>query len=307
MRVMQSFAAQGVLHKAPTKAAPDAPQGEHQRVLNFMANRFNTMPDVATHIGQIQNANCRLAAGMAQWMPKVQHTQGVYVIEATAGSGKTQLALALLQAAARQKRQARYVCFNRPLADHLAQLTPVAVDVSTFHQLCRDHAEHTGLALDFAQPDVFGQMQERYLQDAEQQSPTLDLLIIDESQDLDVAWMSALMTCLRPDGRLYVMGDSAQQLYERDGFDLPDAVHIRCMDNFRSPRQVVQTINTLGLTPEAIDARSVYEGHVPYFHEYGPGQGDHLKVLNRCLQQLWQQGLHPEQVVVLSYRGFKNA
>ena len=71
----------------------------------------------------------------------------VYVIEATAGSGKTQLALKLLRDAAQQKQRARYVCFNRPLADHLAKLAPASVEVTTFHQLCRDWAERQGTAV----------------------------------------------------------------------------------------------------------------------------------------------------------------
>lgn len=295
-RVMQIFVAR-----------PHLAEPERQRVLDFLSNQFKLVPDVAVHIGQVQHANAQLASGMAQWVPNVQHAQGAYVIEATAGSGKTQLALLLLQRAAREKLKARYVCFNRSLADRLAAVASAAVDVTTFHQLCRDHAERIGLELDFADPAVFTQTEQRYLQDAEQRTPTLDLLVIDESQDLDPAWVQALMCSLKPEGRLYVMGDSEQQLYERDGFDLPNAVRIRCMDNFRSPRQVVRVINELALTDTPIEPRSVHEGNLPGFHLYGAGHGDHHAVLDRCLQQLRQDGYKPEQVVVLSYKGIKTA
>jgi hypothetical protein len=283
------------------------PALDRQRVIDFLSNQFKLVPDVAVQIGQVQQANAQLASGMAQWVPSVQHAQGAYVIEATAGSGKTQLALVLLQRAAREKLKARYLCFNRPLADRLTEVAPSAVDVTTFHQLCRDHADRAGLSLDFGDPAVFTQMEQRYLQDAQQQNPTLDLLLIDESQDLQPEWVQAIMGGLKPDGRLYVMGDAEQQLYEREGFNLPDAVHIQCMDNFRSPRQVVRTINALGLTAQAIEPRSAYEGDVPGFHVYGAGQGEHLQVLNRCLKQLWSEGYSPEQVAVLSYNGVKNA
>ena len=293
--VMQSFPAQVLTAQ------------DRQRVIDFLSNQFKVVPDVAVHIGQVQQANAQLASGMAQWVPNVHHTQGAYVIEATAGSGKTQLALVLLQSAARQKLKARYVCFNRPLADHLSAVAPAAVDVTTFHQLCRDHAERVGLGLDFANPAVFAQIEERYCQDAAQKTSTLDLLVIDESQDQEPTWVQALMSSLKPEGRLYVMGDSEQQLYDRDGFDLSDAVRINCMDNFRSPRQVVRTINALALTHTPIEPRSVYEGDVPGFHPYGASHGEHHTVLDRCLKQLWQDGYSPEQVVVLSYRGFKTA
>jgi thymidine kinase len=280
---------------------------DRQRVMDFLSNRFNVVPDVSTHIAHVQQANALLASGMAQWVPHVQHPQGVYVIEATAGSGKTQLALGLLQRAASNQHKARYVCFNRPLADHLGQLAPAVADVTTFHQLCREHAQRVGFALDFASPQVFDQMSTQYVQDADQLSANLDLLIIDESQDFDSAWVQALSGCLKPDGQLYVMGDPTQKLYERDSFDLPDAVHIQCMDNFRSPRAVVREINDMGLTPLPIEARSAYEGTTPTVHLYGPQHGDHLTVLNRCLQQLWADGYQPEQVVVLSYNGVKTA
>jgi hypothetical protein len=280
---------------------------DRQRLIDFLSDQFQVVPDVANHIGHVQHANAALASGMAQWVPHVQHPQGAYVIEATAGSGKTQLALGLLQGAARNKRKARYVCFNRPLADHLAQLAPATVDVTTFHQLCREHAQRVDLPLDFADSQVFEHMSQRYAQDAEQQLPHLDLLIIDESQDFDPAWVQALMCGLKPDGQLYVLGDAAQQLYERDSFKLPDAVHIRCMDNFRSPRAVVREINALGLTDYPIEARSIYEGVPPKVHLYGPPHGEHLSVLNRCLEQLWADGYQPEQVAVLSYNGVKTA
>jgi superfamily II DNA or RNA helicase len=86
-------------------------------------------------------SSTQLASGLADWVPKISHTSNLFVIEATAGSGKTQLALNLLQTAAQHKQRACYVCFNRPLADHLAKLAPASVEVTTFHQLCRDWAE----------------------------------------------------------------------------------------------------------------------------------------------------------------------
>jgi hypothetical protein len=141
-------------------------EDQRQRVLDFLANRFEVHPDVATHIGQVQQATTQLASGLATWVPRITHAEQLYQIEATAGSGKTQLALALLAQAAAQGLKARYVCFNRPLADHLARLAPARCEVTTFHQLCRDHAEGQGLILDFADPKVFERITQQYLQDA---------------------------------------------------------------------------------------------------------------------------------------------
>ncbi len=280
---------------------------DRQRVLDFLANRFEVEPDVASQIGQVQQVSTQLASGLATWVPRIRHAQQTYQLEATAGSGKTQLALRLLRDAAAAGQTAQYVCYNRPLADHLARLAPTSCDVTTFHQLCRDHAERCGQAPDFAQPQVFDQMSARYLADAGAMAPRLDLLILDESQDLDPAWVGALGHSLRPQGRLYLMGDRQQQLYEREPFDLADAVQIECMDNFRSPQRVVQVINQLKLTPQPVQARSPHVGEVPGFHVYGDGQHSAMGQLNACLQQLWADGYTPQQVAVISWRGLQHA
>jgi hypothetical protein len=288
----------------PTHSLAD---DQRQRVMDFLANRFEVLPDVATHIGQVQQATTQLASGLATWVPRITHAEQLYQIEATAGSGKTQLALALVAQAAAQGRKARYVCFNRPLADHLARLAPARCEVTTFHQLCRDHAEGKGLSLDFADPKVFERITQQYLQDAAALPARLDLLILDESQDLNPSWVDALTQALQPEGQLYVMGDSQQQLYEREPFALDNAVQVRCMDNFRSPQRVVHMINKLGLTPEPVLARSAHTGDLPHFHIWETGQSSAQGKLNECLTKLWQSGYTPEQVAVISYRGVQQS
>ena len=135
----------------------------------------------------------------------------------------------------------------------------------------------------------------------------LDLLILDESQDLNPAWVDALTQALLPEGQLYVMGDSQQQLYDREPFSLSSAVQVRCMDNFRSPQRVVRMINKLALTPEPVLARSAHAGEVPHFHIWEAGQSSAQGKLNECLSKLWQSGYTPEQVAVISYRGVQQS
>jgi hypothetical protein len=282
-------------------------EDQRQSVLDFLANRFEVLPDVATHIGQVQKATTQLASGLATWVPRITHAEQLYQIEATAGSGKTQLALALLSQAAAQGLKARYVCFNRPLADHLSHLAPARCEVTTFHQLCRDHADGQGHNLDFADPRVFERITQQYLQDAPALPARMDLLILDESQDLNPAWVDALTQALKPDGHLYVMGDSQQQLYEREPFSLSSAVQVRCMDNFRSPQRVVRMINKLGLTPEPVLARSAHAGEMPNFHIWEAGLSSALGKLNECLARLWESGYTPDQVAVISYRGVQQS
>lgn len=278
-----------------------------EQVIDFFSNRFHVVPDVSSNIHQVIQASTQLASGLAAWVPKISQTNNIYVIEATAGSGKTQLALTLLKEAAKSGQKASYVCFNRPLADHLAKLTPTSVEVTNFHQLCREYTERITEKINFSDPGVFNQMTQAYVEASESFAQTLDLLIIDESQDFEPTWAEAVIHKLKDTGRLYVMGDPAQLLYEREAFDLKEAVHMSCMDNFRSPRKIVQAINTLRLTKEPIVARSHYLGETPNFYTWAPGQVSALSALNQCLKKLWEDGYKPENVVVLSFHGVKNS
>lgn len=288
-------------------AAVALPDDQRQRVMAFLSNRFEVQPDVASHIGQVQQASTHLASGLATWVPRIRHAEQIYQMEATAGSGKTQLAMSLLRQAAAAGHKAQYVCFNRPLADHLARLAPPSCEVTTFHQLCRDHAERQGHMPDFADPQVFARMTQQYLQDAPTLPQRLHLLILDESQDLEADWIDALSQALLPEGQLHVMGDRQQQLYERVAWELPGAVQIECMDNFRSPQRVVHMVNRLQLTPTPVISRSPHAGQTPGFHVWEAGKTSAAGQLDACLRQLWQQGYQPQQVVVLSWRGVQQS
>jgi hypothetical protein len=100
----------------------------------LMENKFDLLPDPSARIGQVTKASKKIADGLATWATRVRHASGVYKIKATAGSGKTQLALAILQDAAKEKLRCAYVCFNRPLADHIVKVAPPMAEVGTFHE-----------------------------------------------------------------------------------------------------------------------------------------------------------------------------
>lgn len=278
-----------------------------EKVVDFFANRFQVVTDVSSSISQVQQLSTSLASGLATWVPKISHKSNEFVIQGTAGSGKTQLALKLLQEAVKAKERGCYVCFNKPLADHLSKLAPPAVEVTTFHQLCRDFAERKAEKLDFSDPGIFKWMVAEYLEASEAFAKSIDILIIDESQDFEPSWVQAVWGRLKDSGRLYVMGDSGQQLYDREPFELPNAVRVDCMDNFRSPKKVVQTINQLGLSEIAVEARSAHIGETPNFYTWSSEPGASLNALQQCLTKLWEDGYSPEQVAVISYHGAKTS
>jgi hypothetical protein len=237
----------------------------------LLLNQFRVTPDLGTLRDQLQGATRRLADGLASWVPRIEGPSGVFRIEATAGSGKTQLALRLLDAAADAGQDASYVCFNRTLADHVRRLASPKVDVVNYHELCVEHYRRHQGEPDFTSQG-FERMAQAYVAASAEFAPNLDLLVIDEGQDFDASWVESLCGRLRPGGRLYVLEDPAQRLYRQQAFELADAVTIRCSDNFRSPRVIGDVINALALVHPPIRALNPYQGELPGIRTYDSEQ-----------------------------------
>ena len=273
-----------------------------ESIRRFLANEFRVSADLQFFGDQLRRTSRRLADGLATWVPRLTSPSGVMRIQATAGSGKTQLALRLLNDAAVNQQRALYVCFNRALADHIGRLAPPRAKVVSFHELCVEHHRQTATEPDFSQPDIFQTLAETYCAAAEHQPARYDLIVIDEGQDFEPAWVGALLPQLQAQGRLYLLEDDAQRLYERDAFDLSDAVTLVCNDNFRSPRTICNVINALGLTDQPIDARSPHEGELPGFRVYASNAELHRETA-QAVRDLQARGIALADIAVISGHG----
>lgn len=287
------------------------PLGELQTkadsVRAFLSNHLAVAPDVSVLRGQLQQVTRSLADGLATWVPRIKAPNRVYRIQATAGSGKTQLALKLLHEALLHGQRAMYVCFNRPLADQMAALAPSTAAIKTFHSMCVDHHRAQGGQMDFHDPLSFDKAAEAYLAQQKEQHHELDLLIIDEAQDFKPEWVVAIAEKLLGDGRLYVMEDPDQCLYGRGGFELAEAVLIHCHDNFRSPQQVCAAINAFGLASQPIQSKSPWHGDVPSFFVYDGSDEDLLRQTELAISAQLASGVDVTQIAVLSARGLTNS
>lgn len=275
------------------------------QVESFLGNHLGLVPDVATLQGQIQQTVKSLADGLAIWVPRLQAPSKRYRIQATAGSGKTQLAVALLQEASHAGQRALYVCFNRPLAEHMARIAPG--QCTTFHALCINHYRQKQQVLDFQSQATFDKAASDYLQHINSQTACIDLLILDEAQDLQSEWIAGLASMLEPDGRLYVLDDPDQCLYGRPTIDMPDAVAIQCMDNFRSPQQVCHAINAFALSRAPIRSKSPWRGDVPAFHVYDGSRDDLLRKTEEAIKEQIALGIDVGQLALLSTKGINHS
>lgn len=275
-------------------------------VRRFLANEFRVSPDLRVLGGQLRASSRRLADGLATWVPRMKAPSGVVRVRATAGSGKTQLALRLLADAADAGERALYVCFNRPLADQIATLAPPRAVVASFHELCVDFWRRQKGGPDFKQGGVFEALSAHYVGASSGFEPRFDLMVIDEGQDFEPSWVSSLLPQLKEAGRLYLLEDESQRLYEREAFDLAEAVEVECRDNFRSPRSIIAIINALRLVDPPVTAVGPLQGEVPEFRAYSDERS--LKSQTAAaVQALIDSGIPLEEIAVISLRGLANS
>lgn len=268
----------------------------------FLHNQFRVTVDLSAARGQLQRTTRLLSDGLATWVPRMTAPSGVIRIQATAGSGKTQLALRLLDDALAAGSRAGYVCYNRPLADYMRARAPVRSEVVNFHELAVEHVRRIQGEPDFGAAHVLEQAATRFVADSGAFAPRFDVLVIDEGQDFDPAWIESLVRLLREEGRLYLMEDDDQRLYERPPFDIDGAVTVSSRDNFRSPRLVCDVINALGLSHSTVASLSLYKGEVPGFHTYAT-QAELLAQVEQAVASLLARGFALADITVLSNRG----
>jgi len=274
-----------------------------EAVLAFFENRFRVEPDVSALAGRLQQTTTRMSSGLATWVPRIVAPSGVIRVVGTAGSGKTQLALRLLREADGAGRKSAYVCFNRPLADHIARVAPVRTLVETFHEFALRLARCSGMAVDFAATGAFETIAGRAVEVLGRADPDLDLLVIDELQDFQPEWVQAMLSRLRTDGRAALLEDPEQLLYaDRESFDIPEAVTVSSNENFRTPRNLVNLINALRLTGTEVAAFSPHEGNFPDPIVYESNEKvvpSTVQGVERCLKM----GFGLEDIAVVSMRG----
>ena len=271
----------------------------------FFCNQFNVTLDLRVLGEQVRTTTLRLADGLATWVPRITAPSGVIRIQATAGSGKTQLALKLLEDASKQCLKSLYVCYNRSLADHIGHIAPVKTKVASFHELCVDYYRQTIGEPDFASPNNYEHLSQHYCEAIEGNTSLqqrYQLLVIDEAQDFQPDWVAALLPQLTDDGKIYLLEDDAQRLYKRQEFDLTDVVSVACQDNFRTPGAICRAINALGLTEQPIVSRSFYQGESPYFYTY-TNDAELLHYTEAAVKHLLKRGIALKDIAIISWRG----
>lgn len=279
-----------------------------ERVLRFLNNVLQLVPDPSAMIGQAHAMVTRLSGGLAHWARRLEFSPFRLRVLGTAGSGKTQLALTEFSACLAAGQKPLYVCYNRPLADHVRSLVPPGGLVASFHQLCDSFARASGTEPDYRQPEIWQTLEARLAEARLSDEWMFDTLIIDEGQDFSERWRDTLLRMLRPEGRALWLEDPMQNLYGRDTVALPGWVTLHSAANYRSPRQIIDWLASFAPEACSIEAASPFGGDPVELLTYPEGDTEKLlaqtrQAITRCLGA----GFTRQDIALISFRGRENS
>jgi hypothetical protein len=278
------------------------------KIHHFLADELSLTPDTSALVGQAGTLVTRLSGGLATWARRLDFTPFRLRVVGTAGSGKTQLAVQVMKDAAASGKRVLYVCFNRPLADHIARVAPEGAKVANYHQLCDWVARDVGAAQDFQTSDAFSRLEAVFADAPIGERWTFDVLIVDEGQDFHEAWVAALSRLVRPAGAWWWLEDPLQNLYMREPVALPGWTVLTETTNYRSPRDILDFVREK--VGQAVDsaahltAGSPFDGSDLSVNAYDETDGETVvESTKRAITQALSLGFRKQDIAVLSFRG----
>lgn len=280
----------------------DEPAPLAERVMAFLGQELSLVPEIGAIAREVEALHTRLSGGLAVWGRKIHCNPFRVRIVGTAGSGKSQLALAALNDAVAAGRRALYVCYNRPLADHMALIAPRGVEVATYHQLCDRILRSLGTTIDFTQSDAFPRLESTFASLPPPETWMFDELIVDEGQDFRPEWLPNLIRLLKPEGRAWWLEDPMQNLYGRTKMDLPGWVELHSDTNYRSPQDILASLRQLALVPSSVEAGSPLDGSEMEILTYADTRGM-IDQTKKALTQGLTAGFKRPQMAIVTWRG----
>jgi hypothetical protein len=279
-----------------------APAPAWQQVDRFFRDVIELETDVNAMVGQAQAMVTRISGGLAQWARQLEFSPYRLHVNGTAGSGKTQLALAEYRDAVARGLRPLYVCYNRPLADHFAAIVPAGGEVCTFHTLCQRLLRDAGRSVDLSAPDGFERLEREAAALPVEARWRFDTVVVDEGQDFSQAWRDQVLRHAAPAARVIWLEDPMQALYGREPARLPGWVTLHARANYRSPREVVRLLRALLPPGVEIEAAGPLAGADLEIIGYADGEGL-MAATKEAIRKCLSAGFRRHDIAVVSFRG----
>lgn len=267
----------------------------------FLADELELAVDTGTLVGRARNWVTRLSGGLATWARQLEFEPFRLRVVGTAGSGKTQLALRVMREAAAAGKSVLYVCFNRPLADRIAEIAPPEATVATFHMLGDALLRSRGEIPDFSRPGVFDRLADAFIAHEVAPGEHVDVLVVDEGQDFAQSWADALLRRVKEGGRAWWLEDPMQNLYDRPEVNLPGWVRLRADTNYRTPRDILDQIGRIAGGRRTESGSPVASSGIE-FATYRDFESL-ADATAAAIEQARRAGFSDDDIVVLTYPG----
>lgn len=231
-------------------------------------------------------------------------------IRGGAGSGKTFLALEQARRLSRAGQRVALICYSHGLASYLKRVTggwrrrEQPAYVGEFHALGVEWGAPVG-------PDERVRSEESVqwwevelprlmteLAEALPDGKKFDAVIVDEAQDFADGWWRPVIGALRDreNGRLMIVGDAGQSVFERTGRPPVDLVPLVLDHNLRNTRQIASEF--LPLVGQRMELRGGVGPEVRYVEV--PEGEDPVAVGDDEAMRLLDQGWEPKDVALLT-------
>lgn len=283
-----------------------------KRVHGFFRQSFEVIPDVHASVDKQQEVFARLNGDLVRNIDRFEQAPRRLRVKGVAGCGKTGVAIHFYERALENGKHPLMLCFNRPLREKLNAVVSDGGVVQTWNGFCGRYLEDCGAPPVYPRgfdQDFWAKTMDRVreralLNERLDEGWRFDTLIIDEAQDFDPEWIEILKLFLDDDSDILWLEDPNQNIRRTERPLEKGFAGFRADENYRSPRHIAHYIRkALSYEFECVNELPGF----PVAVETWEAPEEQPALAAARVAELVRLGFRPDQVTVLTMRGFRNS